>query len=136
MDESLPPVSHCASPETSVSAVQCYEGSPGSPMKSISGSTIGKASEGTMSIISYNQELDFDIKLGSFAPRWDVFPEICNFSPLKNLSPSDDGASASSKTTETKILQTRDISGNLWQLHLIVGVVHQSLGYLGLVKAR
>ncbi|KAJ8478189.1 hypothetical protein OPV22_021916 [Ensete ventricosum] len=59
---SLPPVIHYASPETSVFAVQCYEGSSGSPMNSISGSTLGK---------------------------------------------SDDGASASSKTKETKILQTR-----------------------------
>lgn len=57
-------------------------------------------------------ELDFDINVDTFSPGWDGFPDICNFSPMAKISPSNGDASTSSKAKEPKILQTRLFQGN------------------------
>ncbi|CAD5194309.1 unnamed protein product [Musa acuminata subsp. malaccensis] len=110
--KSLLPITYYASPETSASAIQCYEGSPGSPMNMISKSTFEMAREDNMLLVPDDQEIDFDIKVDTFSPGWDGFPDICNFSPLPNPPPSNDGASVSFKTKEPKILQTRLFQGS------------------------
>ncbi|RWW14661.1 hypothetical protein GW17_00021552 [Ensete ventricosum] len=97
---------------SNASAIQCYEGSPGSPMNMISKSTYDMAREDNMLLVPYDQEIDFDIKVDTFSPGWDGFPDICNFSPLPYPPPSNDGASVSFKTKEPKILHTRLFQGS------------------------
>ncbi|WOK97050.1 hypothetical protein Cni_G05758 [Canna indica] len=106
--KSLVPCSYYTSPETSASALPYYEGSPGSPVNSINKCASIKDRDDALSIIPYDSELDFDIKVDTLSPGWDGFPDICNLSPLAIT----DGAPASSKTKEPKVLQTRLFQGN------------------------
>lgn len=109
---------YLTSPETSGSALLCYEGSPGSPMNLISKGSSKIAGEDSMLIASHDPDFENDLKIDIFSPGWDGFPDICTISPLEKNLPSKDGASASSNTRgEPKVLQTRLFRANSLSLH-------------------
>ncbi|XP_042401663.1 uncharacterized protein LOC121991713 [Zingiber officinale] len=100
---------YLTSPETSGSALVCYERSPGSPMNLISKGSSENAGEDSILAASYDPDSENDLKVDIFSPGWNGFPDICTFSPLEKNSPSN--------TREPKVLQTRLVRANSLSLH-------------------
>ncbi|XP_020089357.1 uncharacterized protein LOC109710949 isoform X3 [Ananas comosus] len=98
------PSSYHTSPESGALVLPYYVESPSSPTNSMSINTFEEARE-ELSMIPYDQDQAL-LKLDSFSPGWDGFPDICNLSPLTSLSPSTTHPS-SSKIKEPKIIQKK-----------------------------